>query len=381
MSSAGTSPPRLRRRRPSRRRLITLVAVGAQLPALLIVTLASGGWGALGLAPAIALTASFLVALEGPYAINPKNELHLYLGLWPFFAWWTACAAMLPLALVVVPLVKLAGFSLAHGTGVAAGLAAAVGLQAVRRRPRVLERTMTFADLPPELDGYRIAQISDVHCGTFAPESRVASWARQVTELDADLVAVTGDLIVRGDSHLDAVARALGQLRGRDGVFVAMGNHDYWGGGERLVHALQREGLHVLRNGARAIRRGGATLLVAAVDDSWSGRAHLPSALARRPADAFPILLAHDPDLFDEAARHGARLTLSGHTHGGQIAVPFFAERWNLAQLVHRYSLGTYRIGDAILYVNGGIGTSGPPIRIGVPSEITLITLRRAVLD
>ncbi len=104
------------------------------------------------------------------------------------------------------------------------------------------------------------------------------------------------------------MARALGHLAAPEGVFVAMGNHDYWGGGEPLVQALEKEGLIVPRNAAHAIQRGGATLLLAAVDDTWSGRAQVTRALGERPAAAFPVLLAHDPELFDEAIRHGARL-------------------------------------------------------------------------
>jgi predicted MPP superfamily phosphohydrolase len=157
-----------------------------------------------------------------------------------------------------------------------------------------------------------------------------------------------------------------------------MGNHDYFGAGEPLVRSLEDNGIQVLRNRAHVLERGDARLVVAGVDDTWSGRAELPRTLARRPAGAFTLLLAHDPDLFPEAAALGARLTLSGHTHGGQIAVPFLARKLNLARLMSRFTAGTYWRNGCALYVNRGVGTSGPPIRVGVPGELTLLTLRRA---
>src|SRR5205823_9100323 len=155
-----------------------------------------------------------------------------------------------------------------------------------------------------------------------------------------------------------------------DGVFACLGNHDYFGDAERLVAALEAAGVRVLRNQWQLVGGGDQRIVIAGVDDTWAGRADLPRALARRPADVFTLLLAHDPDLFEEAAAHAVPLTLSGHTHGGQLAVPFAAQRWNLARLITRFTAGLYRDGKSVLYVNRGAGTTGPPIRLGVPSEI-----------
>jgi predicted MPP superfamily phosphohydrolase len=352
------------------------VVTALQLPALVALAALTSGWGALVAVPALALTASFLVAYPGPWAIVPKSRLHLYGALWPFFAWWTASASFAVLAAALAPVVALTSLTWRPVATVALVIAGLVGVAAVWRRPRVRRVELRFDDLPAAFDGYRIAQLSDVHCGPFAPEARVASWCRRASRLGADLVAVTGDLIASGTSHVEAVARALGGLEAPDGVVACMGNHDYFGAGEPLVRALEHHGLSVLRNRTELVRRGDAALAVAGVDDTWTGRAELPRALAGRPAGAFPILLAHDPDLFPEAARLGVRLTLSGHTHGGQIGVPFLARRWNLARLMTRFTAGLYRLGESVLYVNRGVGTSGPPIRVGVPAEITLFTLR-----
>jgi predicted MPP superfamily phosphohydrolase len=371
-SAGGGRISRLRRAR--RHRMIAVVAL-AQVPAVLALAALTGGWGALVALPALALTVSFLSAYPGPWAIVPRGRVHLYAGLWPFFAWWVAAACFAILAAAIAPFATLFALPWRPVAIAALAIAGVLGVGAVWRRPRVVRVELAFPDLPAAFDGYRIAQLSDVHCGPFAPEARVASWCRRASGLGADLVAVTGDLIASGPSHVEAVARALGGLRAPDGVVACMGNHDYFGAGEPLVRALEHHGLHVLRNRTEVVRRGEAALAIAGVDDTWTGRAELARAIDGRPADAFPILLAHDPDLFPEAARLGVRLTLSGHTHGGQVGVPFLARRWNMARLVTRFTAGLYRLGPSALYVNRGVGTSGPPIRVGVAAEITLFTL------
>jgi hypothetical protein len=157
-----------------------------------------------------------------------------------------------------------------------------------------------------------------------------------------------------------------------------MGNHDYFTEGESMATALSDNGLAVLRNRGVAIERGGERLYLAGVDDTWTGRDDLDETLAGRPAGVPTVLLAHDPALFPDAAARGVELTLSGHTHGGQIGVPFFARRWNLARVMTRFASGFYREGGSTLYVNHGLGTTGLPIRWLVAPEIAVLTLRRA---
>ena len=261
-----------------------------------------------------------------------------------------------------------------------AGLGAALigTLMAFVGGPRLREHEIEIAGLPPAFDGYRVAQISDLHCGPFADGARVDRWVAAVNRLEVDLVAVTGDLIASGSAFVPVVATSLGKLRGRDGVFACMGNHDYFTDGEEMAFALERAGLTLLRNRGVSIRRDDAVLYVAGVDDTWTKRNDLDRALADRPAAASTLLLAHDPVLFPDAAKRGVDLTLSGHTHGGQIGVPFFARRFNLARVITRFTTGLYRMGAAALYVNRGLGTTGMPIRLSVPAEIAVLTLRRA---
>jgi predicted MPP superfamily phosphohydrolase len=137
----------------------------------------------------------------------------------------------------------------------------------------------------------------------------------------------------------------------------------------------------VLRNRGLELRRDGAAIYLAGVDDTWSHRHDLPRALAARPPGMPAVLLAHDPVLFPEAASQGVDLVLSGHTHGGQVAVPLLARKLNLARLITRFTSGLYKSGNSTLYVNRGLGTTGPPVRLAVAPEIAVLTLRRSTND
>jgi predicted MPP superfamily phosphohydrolase len=351
------------------------VVGGVQIPGVAALAHFARSWP-LALGGATLLSLPFVYGLRSPFDDQPKSRLYLYGGLWPFFAWWVSClvfAALAPLAL----LIAWAGKLPLDPPLVAAGvISLGAGLGSTRRRPRLVQRELVFDDLPPALDGYKVAQISDVHCGSYTPPALVARWVERLNALGPDLVAVTGDLITSGDAHVEAVAGVLGGLRARDGVFACMGNHDYFTDGEQLAGELERSGLVVLRNRGVALASG--ALYVAGADDTWTGRANLERALAARPAGSFALLLAHDPNLFPEAAERQVELTLSGHTHGGQIAVPGLHRQLNLARLITPFTAGLYRAGRSLLYVNLGAGTTGPPVRLGARAELTLLTLRSA---
>lgn len=354
------------------------MAVGVQIPLIAALAhLAGHVWPLVG--AAALLTGVFLQGLFGPRSVwGAPGKARLYLVLWPFFAWWTVALLfllVLPLAIAVA-----AGLGRSTEEAVAGGLAAAsvAACFALRQRPRVRAHDVFVEGLPASFDGYRIAQISDLHCGPFASGERVAGWVRRVNRLQPDLVAVTGDLIASGSSFVSTVASALGGLRARDGVFAAMGNHDYFTDGEAFSVALSEAGLSVLRNRGIQLRRGSGSIYVAGVDDTWTRRDDIERALADRPPEAPVILLAHDPVLFPEAAARRVDLTLSGHTHGGQLALPIFARKLNLARLMTRFTTGLYRVGPSTLYVNRGLGTTGPPVRLAVPPEIAVLTLRAA---
>lgn len=350
------------------------LVIGPQIVPVGILGYLANSW-LLAALPAVAGSASMFVALRGR-RIEPRSRGHLYLGLWPFFAWWSACLVLTAIAPLAVIAAALSGRP-EIWLGGAAAVAAGFGVAAIVRSPRITRVRVAHPDLPPELDGYQIAQLSDIHCGAFAPEQRVRDWVRRTNALGADLAVVTGDLIASGTDYVEAVASALGELRAPDGVMACMGNHDYFGTGEALFEALRDRGVRVLRNEHELVRRGEDALVVAGVDDTWTRRDDLDRALDGRDEAAYTLLLSHDPDLFPAAAARGVHLTLSGHTHGGQLAVPLMARSLNLAKLAHAYTSGHYREGRSHLFVHRGAGTSGPPVRIGTRGEIALITLVR----
>jgi predicted MPP superfamily phosphohydrolase len=358
--------------------MVVLLAIGLQVPLVAALARFAGHLAPVVAIPAL-LTAGFLAGLvRGRTAWATPGPVRLYLVLWPFFIWWTLAllfsfAAPIALALAAV-------FHAATGAALVAALIVAgigTGLS-LHQHPRVRRRDVAIEGLPEAFDGYRIVQISDLHCGPFASGQRVARWVDAANRLEPDMVAVTGDLIASGSAFIDVVARALGGLRARDGAFAAMGNHDYFGDGEAMVSALESAGLTVLRNRGVELRREGGAIYLAGVDDTWTRRHDVARALAARPAGMPAVLLAHDPVLFPEAAQHGVDLVLSGHTHGGQVAVPLLARKLNLARLITQFTNGVYKSGTSTLYVNRGLGTTGPPVRLAVAPEIAVLTLKRA---
>ncbi len=306
----------------------------------------------------------------------------------PYFTHWCACAMSLLASVVYV--VGNAVFSLVRGgpLGPAPGFflwtyaitLLIAGYGVTLRRWWFLTRRIdvSIRGLDPRFDGYRIAHLSDLHIGSLTPRWWAQRWIERTNRERPDAVAVTGDLVTSGVAFHETIAELIGGLRAKDGVFCSMGNHDYFGDGEPLISLIHQQGPRVLRNEGVLLRRQDAALYLAAIDDTWTKRADIDKALEQRPNRTPTIMLAHDPDTFFRMAERGVDLVLSGHTHGGQIAVPFLARWLNASKLAHHFHLGLYRLGDATLYVHPGLGTTGPPIRLGVAPAVVMITLRAA---
>ena len=242
--------------------------------------------------------------------------------------------------------------------------------------------------LPEALDGLRIVQISDLHVGPQTPRGFLARVRRAVESLRPDLIAATGDLI--DDRHEDVAhyAAAFASLSAPLGVFAVAGNHDVYAGWEDVERELRiRTGMTVLVNESRVIEWKGERLTVAGVGDP-AGRGRrpgggmsrvapdVPRALAAAPAGVPVLALAHNPALWPELAARGVALTLSGHTHWGQFALPGFG--WSLVTPFLEHAMGAYREGSSLLYVHPGTGYWGIPFRIGARPAVTAIVLRRA---
>jgi predicted MPP superfamily phosphohydrolase len=269
-----------------------------------------------------------------------------------------------------------AGIRAALVAGVAL-VAGTVGLRTALQPPRLERVEIPLRRWPRELDGFRIVQVSDLHIGPILGRRFAARLVERVNALDADLVAVTGDLVDGAVRQLaDEVAPFAG-FRSRHGTFFVTGNHDHYSGADAWAENGRRIGWRVLRNERSEIRVGDAIFDLVGVDDhrgsvfGRDGGEDLEAALAERDAERPAILLAHDPSTFKRAALQSVDLQLSGHTHGGQIW-PF---HWFI-RLVIPFVAGRYRRGEAELYVSRGTGFWGPPMRLPEPAEISEIVLR-----
>ena len=271
--------------------------------------------------------------------------------------------------------------SIGHGSAVAAPLVALgvtlIGFVNARRLARVVKVNVPIRDLPPELHGYAIAQISDIHVGPTIKRPFLNAIVNKVNKLGADAIAITGDLVDGSVQRLSAHTEPLSRLRASDGVFFVTGNHEYYSGAEEWIAEVRRLGVTVLLNQHVLRRRGAASLMIAGVAD-YSAHQFNPTHKSdpRRAAAGAPqdvdvrVLLAHQPRSAPEAAAAGFDLQLSGHTHGGQ----FFP--WNLfVPLQQPFVAGLNRVRDMWVYTSRGTGYWGPPKRFGAPSEITLVRL------
>ncbi|MSQ44208.1 MAG: metallophosphoesterase [Chloroflexi bacterium] len=229
---------------------------------------------------------------------------------------------------------------------------------------------------PHTLDGMTIAVISDLHVAPGTSPAYVHDIVDRTNALGPDIIALCGDLVDGPVTALADAVRPLGDLRARLGTFAVTGNHEFFSDAPAWVAFLRQLGIDVLENDRRTVGTGDATFDVAGVPDFMAGR--FGSDSAPRLADALDgrdmrlpvILLAHQPRQFDEAAALGVTLQVSGHTHGGQIW-PFTL----LLRLVDHRVAGLYRQGRSLLYVSRGVRYWGPPMRLGAPHELSLLTL------
>lgn len=230
--------------------------------------------------------------------------------------------------------------------------------------------------LPKDLHHLRIAQISDIHLGDFVTPGHLHAAVSLANNFRPHLSLVTGDLITRDADPLDECLRELRGLRADSGVWGCLGNHEIYAYCEDYAeHEAARFGLRFLRGKAETLRFGDARLRLAGVDYQRMKSVYLPGAEALQEAGAYNVLLSHNPDVFEVAAAQKWDLTLSGHTHGGQVTVEYLNQHLNLARFFTPYVYGHYERESRHLYVTRGIGTVGVPVRIGAPPEVALIRL------
>jgi predicted MPP superfamily phosphohydrolase len=258
-----------------------------------------------------------------------------------------------------------------------AGVLTFVGFINARMRARVRSVDIPITGLPAALHGFIIAQISDIHVGPTIKRGYVDAIVDAVNALQADMIAVTGDLVDGSVAHLARHTQPLSRLSSRHGSFFVTGNHEYYSGANAWIAELRRLGMRVLMNEHVVLQHEGAAMVVAGVTDY--GAQHFDpaqksdpaAAMAGAPAGAgMKLLLAHQPRSAFAAEPAGFDLQLSGHTHGGQF-LP-----WNfLVGLQQPFTAGLHRLRKLWVYTSRGTGYWGPPMRLGAPSEITRLTL------
>lgn len=348
-----------------------------------------GGW--LAIAAGATLAATPIVALvRGLHDDAYPSAWTRVLVLRPF--WYAQVATFLLAISGIVGLVvglpfaaPLAGGRLAIFVVAPLVLAFFVAGYFGSRRLVVREVAFDFPDLPPAFDGLRIAHVSDLHVGPHTPRRHLTRVARAIEQARPDLIVTTGDQVDDFDRDVHHFNRAFAHLRAPLGFYAIAGNHDVYAGWDDVHRGMSEAGIRVLVNEATPLRRDGQELWLAGTGDpaanqmSWGGGAahaapDVPRTLAEVPQGAFVVALAHNPALWPALAARGVHLTLSGHTHHGQISIP--ALRWCLASPFLEHAMGAYERAGSRLYINPGTNYWGIPLRLGAWPEVTLVCLR-----
>jgi predicted MPP superfamily phosphohydrolase len=387
---AGTGMPA--QKAPERRHVAAFVAVVLAVLSACWLTVAALAAPRL---PGGAWTAALLYVLFTlvPLAIFiATRALGVYAGavvrLLVFRPLWYAQLAVLLLAPVGLAGV-LVGLSV--GRAAAAGRAALAGggvllvLCAIAgyvgsRRLEVRRLVAVLHDLPPALEGLVVAQISDLHVGPHTSRRFLARVREAVRGAAPELIAVTGDLVDDFPRDVERYAAGLGALAAPLGVYAIPGNHEVYSGWRELRPRLEALPLQLLVNRSALVRRNGGAFWVAGTGDPAGGRGaevapDIERSLQGVPPGGFVLALAHNPALWPALARRGVALTLSGHTHWGQLSIP--RHDWCLASPFLKLAMGAHERGGCLLYIHPGTGYWGIPFRLGHAAQVAIITLRR----
>jgi len=277
----------------------------------------------------------------------------------------------------------------AYAVSAAPFVAGAYGLLYGRLNLQVTHPRIRLRRLPRAFEGFRIAQLSDIHIGPFMSAEEIRKYVAICNQQKADLVVLTGDFITWDASTQDAVVTELAALKAPYGVFGSLGNHEFWSDVEdSITRRFAARGIRILRQQSVTIQSGAETLNLLGVDYQSLRRnrdhgghfvhRYLENIEHLVKPDTTNILLSHNPNTFDAAPALDIDLSLSGHTHGGQVTLEYIHPDLAPSRLVTPYVKGWFQKDDAQLYVNSGIGTIFVPIRLGAPPEITIYELVRA---
>lgn len=248
------------------------------------------------------------------------------------------------------------------------------------RQIRVREQVIASEKLPAEIAELRIVHLSDLQLDARTDASLVRRYIERANALQPDLAFFTGDTVTSGTEYIEAAAAWLGAVRARYGIYACLGDHDYWADPRRVPESLSRHGVVLLDDASRSLELGPISLHIAGVTNIYRRRPSsetLARLAAEKPAGHFSILIAHQPSpsLVQWAKEQEYDLLLAGHTHGGQIALPFFGLRLALARLETPFVSGAYDVGTLWVNVTNGLGLTFAPLRFHAPAEIVLLRI------
>lgn len=247
---------------------------------------------------------------------------------------------------------------------------------------KISHHTIRHRQIPKGFNGFKIVQFSDTHLGFHYTLNQIDQLITKINRLNPDVIFFTGDLMDEPNKYEEqaAISPLLKRLNAPFGKFAIYGNHDHGGYGTDIYKSIMIEsGFTILQNELNRITLlDGSQIYVLGLDDAMLGKPDLTAMMPEIPVDSYKILLCHEPDLADEAMVHGIQLQLSGHSHGGQIKIPFFGPLVT-PPLSEKYNEGFYKIenesNQLTLYVNRGIGTTRLPFRFLSKPEVTVFHL------
>ena len=260
----------------------------------------------------------------------------------------------------------------------AVGCGAGAGCYAAWLEPKWAELNtidVVIDGLPAPFEGFTIAHLTDVHRHEPIGLPYIRRCLNLAAGANPDVVAFTGDFVSQTADYMPGLAAEIRTLAERFATYAVLGNHDYWAGADRVRDSLEEVGVRVLVNEAIAVERDSASLSLVGLDDLWEGKPDLDRALARVPSESIKVVLEHNPDLIDDFAERGIELALCGHTHGGQVALPFVGPLIVPSKFGTKYAKGLFRMGKTQMYVNKGIGAIRPAVRFLTRPEVAVVRL------
>lgn len=242
---------------------------------------------------------------------------------------------------------------------------------------QIVPVNLTIPELSTNFEGFKIVQISDLHTDDSMNQSKLAKIIKLIDKQQPDIIAITGDFFTSEPNleKIDLLENNLVNLLPKEKTVAVLGNHDHYYDSQIIKDVLQHSNILELDNSVYTIQRGEDKLNIAGVDDYWKRKSRLDLVMEQLPEDGVAILLAHEPDYADvSSVKNRFALQMSGHSHGGQVRIPFFTPPV-LPPLGKKYPVGRYQVGNMVQYTNRGVGMVRPRVRFGSRPEITVFTL------